>query len=302
MLSVNVKSPHVTGQATFAPGMVALVGLSGAGKTSLFRLIAGLDIGGDVTVHGQSLASRHPWERPIRYVPQRPSLVPHKTIGSQVTWVQRMDNAVLKEWISLLALEPLWHRLPRELSGGEQQRAALIRALATDPEILLLDEALSAVDRPHRLAIWDALKGLWPRDRLLIFSTHDWTDAETWADTITYLEAGRLHAPQTARNVTPLTAQMARLMGFLGAIPLTPNQWLWLHPASLGVGAWPEAPCILPGRASVTALTPLSARYTLHIQGRTFRWTGPPRETGPQDDRVSIFQPVITPFGEENRE
>lgn len=300
MLSVNVQNPRVTGQATFEPGMAALVGLSGAGKTSLFRLMAGLDSGSDVAIHGRSLGTRPAWERPIRYVPQRPSLIPHQTIGSQVSWVQRIGHAALNEWIFLLALEPLWHRFPRELSGGEQQRAALIRALATDPEILLLDEALSAVDRPHRLAIWDALKERWPRDRLLIFSTHDWADAETWADTITYLEAGRLYGPQDARNITPLTAGMARLMGFLGAIQVASHQWLWLHPASLRVGARPEAPWILPGRVVAKPLTPLRFRYTLATQGRTFTWTGPPIE-GPIDDQISVFDPVITPFGEEAR-
>lgn len=298
MLNVEVQSPRLHGTLALGSGIAAVVGLSGSGKTSLFRLIAGLerDPRAAVRVLGEAVDTRPAYERPTRYVPQRPSLIPHRTVGSQVAWVQRIDDARLSLWMDVLDLKHLWDRKPRHLSGGEQQRAALLRALATDPRLLLLDEALSNIDRPHRYAIWQALARQWPQDRLLVFSTHEWAEAEAWAETILYVESGQLFAPQPARQVVPLTAKMARLMGFIGALPWQ-GQWLWLHPDLLKPGLSPTAPVNLPGTLHWSPLTPFKARYGWDSGERQWEWTGPLPQEG-QYPGIHLDRPVLTTFGE----
>ncbi|NMP21678.1 ATP-binding cassette domain-containing protein [Sulfobacillus harzensis] len=300
MLTVSINTLRLQGEMTFQSGITAVVGLSGAGKTSLFRMLAGLDQPQQhhIAFRGESLDAQPPYTRPIRYVPQRPSLVPHRTVGSQTEWVRRVEPQVVDDWKHILALDDLWNRLPKALSGGEQQRAALIRALASDPLVLVLDEALSAIDRPHRAAIWEALKDRWPNDRLLIFSTHDWIEAESWADHIAYVEHGRLFGPQATSAIVPQTAEMARLMGFIGAVHLEPHQWLWLHPDAIRPGMRSDAPVNVPGDLEMQPLSRLRARYRLTTRDRVWHWNGPLAEN-PNTDGIAVIRPVITAFGEE---
>ncbi len=282
MLTFQSGSARIQGEFFLGPGICAVAGLSGAGKTSLFRLMAGLDgpEGTALTVEGRSLENVPSYQRPIAYVPQRPSLIPHKTIAAQVEWVRRAPKETVVLWRGILHLDGLAHRYPGELSGGEQQRAALLRALAADRPVLLLDEALSAVDRPHRQAIWEKLAAWWPAGRLLIFSTHDWDEAEQFGQQLLYVEKGLLFPPMARSAIRPLTAQMAQLMGFLGVVA-TPEGPVLLHPRlirpTLAGEGFP-----LPGHLVVEPRGPLSSRYWFTPQGqdRTFEWNGPAAEEG----------------------
>ncbi len=300
MLSAQISEPRLHGQFSLPSGITAVVGLSGSGKTSLFRLMTGLDAGAGIsmTTNGESVACRPPYDRPIRYVPQRPSLIPHRTIAAQVQWVQRVPDADVMAWREILQLERLWDRKPRQLSGGEQQRAALMRALAANPAILLLDEAVSNIDRPHRETIWAALRERRRPDQLILFSTHEWSEAESWADGILYMEEGVIHPWQPRPEVQPLTPTMARLMGYVGALPWNrAGQWLWLHPSLIEAGLLEDVEIALPGTLTVTPLSPLRAQYRFHVDGQPpIEWTGPPKPHATYAG-ISITRPVMTDFG-----
>lgn len=142
-------------EARFTTASVAVLGRSGSGKTSLLEVLAGLRRGasGRVAVEGRVLldtASRvdvAPEARRMGYVPQDALLFPHLTAAQNVRFGVRAGRpSRVDEAVHLLELEPLLHRYPVTLSGGEKQRVALARALATDPALLLLDEPLAALD------------------------------------------------------------------------------------------------------------------------------------------------------------
>lgn len=281
MLSVSVNHPAISGTFEVDRGLIAVVGLSGAGKTSLFRLLAGLDRSpAAVSFENQRIDGLLPHQRPLAYVPQHPSLVPHKTIAAQVRWVQATDDQLVQRWRQILALDRLWERYPRELSGGEQQRAALLRALAANRPLLILDESLSNVDKPHRDHIFEALHEQWST-RLLLFSTHDWREAENWADGVLYVEHGQLYAVQPRRDLAPVTWTMARLMGFLGAIHDDHGRAWLIHPRLVQVGRHSSG-LYIPGLLTVTDRYSIQSQY--HFQpadgGARLHWQGPPIAPG----------------------
>lgn len=302
MLTVSVRETYLDGSLSLPAGVTSVVGLSGAGKTTLFRLMAGLQAAPSATMslNGRPLSPFPPYQRPIAYVPQRPSLVPHRTIEEQIRWVQRVEDPVVDEWTDILQLGGMRTRRPKALSGGEQQRAALLRALASDPTVLLLDEALANIDRPHRQQIGESLAKKWQSPhRWLLFSTHDWGEAEDWSTRMIYLEQGHVFPTSDAREVRPLTPQMARLMGFIGAVPYQPDQWLWVHPALITLGPTPVGGVTLPGPVTWEPLTPYRARFQWTYCGRTLVWTSSMPDR-PSYDRLSLRDPIITPFGEES--
>ncbi|MCY0879688.1 MAG: ATP-binding cassette domain-containing protein [Firmicutes bacterium] len=288
MLSVSVSHPAIRGTFVVHQGLIAVVGLSGAGKTTLFRALSGLlPVPAEMAWEGERFDHRPPHQRPLAYVPQHPSLVPHKTIAAQVRWVQAASDADVESWRRMLALDALWHRYPRELSGGEQQRAALLRALAANRPLLILDESLSNVDKPHRDEIFGALARTW-KNRLLLFSTHDWREAETWADGVLYIERGTLYPVQERYRVAPLTPTMARLMGFLGSVRDADGQEWLLHPRLVKPGRHPSGHFV-PGRLTVTALDPMQSHYRFESSAGVMEWGGEPWPSGLYDGLTLTF-------------
>ncbi len=206
-------------------GVTALMGPNGAGKTTLLRACIGAITPdrGRIALGGRTLfdetTSLPPEDRRIAYVPQGLGLFPHLSALENVVFARRTGAAAQKrdaaeELLQDLEIAHLGDRLPKELSGGEQQKVALARALAADPELLLLDEPLSALDpnakpRMRRfLAIWLAETGL---PALLV--THDPADAVEFADELLVLEAGRVSQRGTLDDVAvrPATEFVAAL-------------------------------------------------------------------------------------------
>jgi polar amino acid transport system ATP-binding protein len=203
-----------------APGEVcALLGTSGAGKTSVLRAIAALqafDAGsitvGDFVLHPGSV----PGESRLRdlrskvgMVFQSHSLFEHLTVLENVTlaplhvlgWTQARANEVARGLLASLGIAERAEALPREISGGQAQRAAIARSLALDPVLLLLDEPTSALDPARREALAESLRALAKQGRALVVSTHDVEFTRTCADRAVVLSAGVVVETGPARDV-----------------------------------------------------------------------------------------------------
>jgi molybdate transport system ATP-binding protein len=202
-----------------ASGVTALFGPSGCGKTSVLRGIAGLlrlgdglvDVAGDVWQDAKMFLPPH--RRPLGYVFQEASLFPHLSVEQNLLYGARRAAArpgrpaiARDEVVELLGLARLLDRAPRHLSGGERQRVAIGRALLAQPALLLMDEPLSALDRPTREEILPFLERLHERLSLPVFYvSHDIGEVERLADTLVLMEAGRVVAegPLAALQADP---------------------------------------------------------------------------------------------------
>jgi len=183
----------------------ALIGPSGCGKSTILRLIAGLiePSTGEVRIDGQPLTPENLMERrrAMGYVIQEGGLFPHLT-SEQNVWLmlKHVGKAVqecVKRVTELAALtqfpEKLLTRYPGELSGGQRQRVSLMRALALDPAVLLLDEPLGALDPMVRNELQTELKDLFAMmKKTVVLVTHDMAEAAYLADTIVLLREGKI--------------------------------------------------------------------------------------------------------------
>ncbi len=183
----------------------ALIGSSGAGKTTLLRLILGLISAdaGTIQLAGQSSTDLTPteWARRIGYVPQQGGLFPHISVADNVTLIARnsgwRDQAIAERLEAVRALvglgSDLLTRWPHELSGGQVQRAAIMRAMFLDPPVMLLDEPMAALDPVVRSALQAELRSLFERlKKTVLLVTHDLGEAVYFARQITLLHEGRL--------------------------------------------------------------------------------------------------------------
>lgn len=179
---------------------VAVFGPSGGGKSTLLRTVAGVERRGRglVRVRGQSWmdSERHlflpPWERGGGWVPQDYLLFPHLRVRQNLGFAGASPEAI-EEIARLLLVDHLLERRPRRLSGGEQQRVALGRALLANPRILLLDEPFSALDRPLRNRVAAAVRDfVRKREIPLILVSHDEADAVALAQEHWLLSGGRM--------------------------------------------------------------------------------------------------------------
>ncbi len=179
-----------------------LLGPSGCGKTTLLRLIAGFEepTAGDILLDDRSLIGLPPFRRPVNTVFQSYALFPHLTVGQNVAFgleMQRVDPVArtrrVREMLALVRLEAYEQRRPAQLSGGQQQRVALARALANRPQVLLLDEPLSALDLKLRKEMQIELKRLQLETGVtFMFVTHDQEEALTMSDRIAVMQNGQI--------------------------------------------------------------------------------------------------------------
>lgn len=190
---------------------VSLLGPSGCGKTTLLRIIAGFEYpsAGTVEVGGLDVTHLPPHQRPTNLVFQRGALFPHMNVAENIGyslklrgWPKRRIADRVEELLVLVRLEGLGGRGATQLSGGQIQRAALARALAPEPSVLLLDEPLSALDLKLRQHMQLELRSI---QRTLgatfIYVTHDQTEALVMSDRIAIMNAGRLVQVGTAREI-----------------------------------------------------------------------------------------------------
>ncbi|MBI3298811.1 MAG: ABC transporter ATP-binding protein [Elusimicrobia bacterium] len=189
----------------------ALLGPSGCGKTTLLRMIAGFEFPdeGEVLVEGRDVARVPPNERPVNMVFQHYALFPHMTVKDNVAFGLRMkrlsEDQVQEraaEGLRTVRLDALAGRYPHQLSGGQQQRVALARALVNEPEVLLLDEPLAALDERLRQDMRVELKALQAKVGIsFVFVTHDQEEALALADRIAVMRGGRIEQIGTPQEV-----------------------------------------------------------------------------------------------------
>lgn len=204
---------------------VALLGSSGCGKTTLLRTIAGFNqpSHGRISVEGRDVTHQPPDRRGMALVFQSYALWPHMTVDQNIGYglkLRRIEASVAKKRVDemkgLLGLETLGRRKPAELSGGQRQRVALGRALAINPDILLLDEPLSNLDARIRLTVRHEISALQRRLGITaVHVTHDREEAMVMADRIVILNAGEIAqagSPQDVYN-RPNSDFVAAFMG-----------------------------------------------------------------------------------------
>ncbi|MGB5945874.1 ABC transporter ATP-binding protein [Paenisporosarcina sp.] len=186
--------------------LTVIIGPSGCGKTTLMKMINRLEVPttGDVLIDEQSIKDRNEVElrRSIGYVIQRIGLFPHMTIAKNAAlvptlkgWSTEKTKERVSELMNITGLDPdtYLHRFPLELSGGQQQRVGVVRALAGDPNIVLMDEPFSALDPISREQLQDELRNLQQRiQKTIVFVTHDMDEALKIADHMIVLRAGKV--------------------------------------------------------------------------------------------------------------
>lgn len=221
----NVTALHHI-DLSIQPGeFVSLLGPSGCGKSTLLRIIAGFETpsAGRVLVHGEDITDLPPERRPTNLVFQRAALFPHMTVFENVAyslairrWPKPRIAERVDEMLALVDLQNLGQRRPTELSGGQVQRAALARALAAGPKVLLLDEPLSALDLKLRQRMQLELRAIQRKlGATFLYVTHDQTEALVMSDRIVVMNAGRVVQEGTPREIYTRPASVFAA-GFIG--------------------------------------------------------------------------------------
>ncbi|EBA01614.1 molybdenum ABC transporter ATP-binding protein [Marinobacter sp. ELB17] len=209
-LNVNLNLP--------GSGLTALFGHSGCGKTTLLRCIAGLQpASGELVVNGDTWHNAHEsrpvHQRPLAYVFQETSLFPHLSVERNLDYGYRrvpvsQRRIQFNQAVEWLGLAHLLERMPQKLSGGERQRVAIARALLTSPQLLLMDEPLSALDQASKREILPYLERL--RDTLaipILYVSHSVAEVARLADHIVMLNQGQVTASGSLQQTLARTDQ-----------------------------------------------------------------------------------------------
>jgi len=215
---------------TVSPGVTVIVGHSGAGKTTILRCIAGLcdpeegriTVGDRVLFDSQQRIKIEPSKRRAAFVFQDLALFPHLSVQDNVMYgLRRLDGAErkrrMREILESFQIEHLCSRLPREISGGEQQRVALARSLVTEPSVLLLDEPLSSLDPRTKIGIIEDLRRWNDTHRIpILYVTHDHGEVLALGDRVIALEQGQVVTEGLPLDVVsaPRRAALAQSAGF----------------------------------------------------------------------------------------
>src|SRR5215211_6580947 len=208
---------------------LVLLGPSGCGKTTLLRMIGGLETptAGDVLIGGRVVTGLPPRARKIAMVFQSYALYPHLSVYNNIAFPLKAQGVAKDEqkrkvhWAaSLLGIEMLLHRKPRQLSGGQRQRVALARALVRDPTVFLLDEPLSNLDAQRRASARDELQQFQRRvGTTTIYVTHDQVEAMGMGDRIAVMDRGRIRQLGTPQEIYDDPADTF-VATFLGSPPM----------------------------------------------------------------------------------
>jgi len=217
---------------------VALMGPSGCGKTTTLRMLAGLETptSGDIKFKGARITHLKPWERNMPLVWQSLALFPFLDVLGNVTYGLKMAgvptaerNRKAHDWLKRLGIEELAHSAVSKISGGQAQRVALARALVLEPQVLLLDEPLSALDAHLVVRMQAELTKLQREIGItFLYVTHNQSEAFAMADQIVIMDKGRIQQNGTPREVFRLPANrfVAEFVGVNNILPGTLRETL----------------------------------------------------------------------------
>ena len=195
-------SKSVTGiNLNILPGeRVSILGPSCCGKSSLLRLIAGLEkpSEGEIKIKGIEVSSKEilvpPEKRNVGLVVQDKALFPHLSVYANICFGIRKNKTkddIASELLNLFKIEELKNKYPHEISGGEQQRVALARSLATNPDVLMLDEPFSALDKELKQNIYSEISAVFSEKKsTILLVTHDQNEAELMTERRLIMEKG----------------------------------------------------------------------------------------------------------------
>jgi sulfate transport system ATP-binding protein len=231
-VSIEVESGSLT----------ALLGPSGSGKSTLLRVIAGLEVAdaGDVFISGKEATALAPQKRGVGFVFQHYAPFKHMTVWENVAFgmrIRRKPKAEIRtrveELLELVQLGGLGKRYPAQLSGGQRQRMALARALAPEPEVLLLDEPFGALDARVRVELRQWLLRLHDEMHVTtIFVTHDQEEALELSDSIVVMNRGRVEQVAGPRALYDEPANEF-VMSFVGPTNQLDGAWVRPHDVEL---------------------------------------------------------------------
>jgi len=312
---------------------MVLLGASGCGKSTLLRIIAGLETAnsGEVWIGGRRIDHLSPKDRGIAMVFQNYAVFPHLTVFENIGFGLRMQKLPndevtrrVERTAALMHIEQLLKRYSGELSGGQRQRVAVARALAMEPDVILMDEPLSNLDALLRMEMRAELKGVLADSKTTaIYVTHDQVEAMSMADRISVMHQGNI--VQAASPIEVYRNPSAEFVAsFIGNPPMN-----FLNATSKGDGKWAVAGQTVDGptsasstlqfairpedmrlaqtgiTASAKVVEPLGAHLlvTCEVEGSMFRAVldsdltvkpGDELILAPQPDRIRWFDPQST--------
>jgi spermidine/putrescine transport system ATP-binding protein len=270
----NISLKIVSGE------FLTLLGESGSGKTTLLRLIAGFEqpTGGEIWMSGERLDTLPPYKRRVNTVFQNYALFPHLSVRDNVAYGLRVQGAPkneipvrVGEALNMVKMTEFAGARPSRLSGGQQQRVALARALVNRPQLLLLDEPLSALDANLRKQMQSELKALQREIGItFLFVTHDQEEAMALSDRIALLRDGALEQVAGPREIYahPATAYTAQFIGQTNLLRGEVRRSI----ATCGVLRWPleeeDGTVIFSLRPETIRLCPDGKRQTHEVKFR----------------------------------
>jgi thiamine transport system ATP-binding protein len=251
---------------------VAVLGPSGSGKSTLLRAIAGLQPldGGDITLDGRSLAGVPTHKRGVGLMFQDDALFPHRDVAANIAFGLRMQGvgaaqgrARVAELLELVGLPGREQRSVASLSGGEQKRVALARALAPGPRVLLLDEPLGALDRPLHDRLVTELGELFAAiEQTAVYVTHDVAEAFALGAKVAVMRDGRIVQVATPEELwaRPADAWVARFVGLANVVEDGASATV-VRPEGVSFRPDPRGDAVIGGTRRDGPLVTLSARY-----------------------------------------
>ena len=265
---------------------MVLLGASGCGKSTLLRIIAGLETAtsGEVWIGGRRIDTLSPKDRGISMVFQNYAVFPHLTVFENIGFGLRMQKLPndevtrrVERTAELMHIEQLLKRYSGELSGGQRQRVAVARALAMEPDVILMDEPLSNLDALLRMEMRAELKGVLAESRTTaIYVTHDQVEAMSMADRISVMHEGRI-----AQNASPVEIYRNPAEHFVASfIGNPPMNFLDAVPA--GKGKWKVA--------GLTVAGPKTDKAALQFAVR-------PEDMEPASSGIPATAKVVEPLG-----
>lgn len=210
--------------------LVSFLGPSGCGKTTTLRMVAGFEVptSGHIVIDGDDITNMPPNQRDVGMVFQSYALFPNMTVAGNIGFglkvMKKSQHEIeerVKEMLELINMPEYGSRYPSQLSGGQQQRVALARALALRPEVLLLDEPLSALDAKIRVSLRSEIRSIQQKLGITaIYVTHDQEEALSISDRVVVMNAGQMEQVGTPFEIYnfPQTAFVANFVGTLNAV------------------------------------------------------------------------------------